>query len=144
MTQDRIISLVLQAQSRIFRLAERNHGLTLKAISLDSGIPYDTIRSYAGHKGAQVQMPISALVKLAGVIPDDLLSHLLEPADRHIVRNADDDSDLDDLGDSADEVSRLVRRARHPSSPGGTEIIAIEEAAIKLAARKLGRGGKPA
>jgi hypothetical protein len=129
---------ILRAQDRIFRLAERDHGLTLKSISLDSGIPYETLRSYRGNKGAQSMMPVSALVRLAGVIPDILLSHLLDPADRHLVPN-DDDDELDDLGDRADEVAREVRRARHPNSPGGTEIVAIEEERIKRLARGLKR-----
>lgn len=129
---------ILRAQSRIFRLAERDHGLSFKALALDSGIPYDTLRTYAGNKGAQAMMPVSALCKLVGVIPDELLSHLLDPADRHIVPN-DDDDELDDLADIADEVAREVRRARHPKSPGGTEIIAIEEERIKRKARSLRR-----
>src|SRR5687767_151425 len=53
-------------QERIFRIAQRQ-GLTLKAISLDSGIPYSTLRGYAGNNGETAEMPVSALCKLAGV-----------------------------------------------------------------------------
>ena len=74
-------------QERIFRIAQRE-GLTLKAISLDSGIPYSTIRSYAGNNGETAEMPVSALYKLSGVIPDELLSLLL-PEGRAIVRVPD-------------------------------------------------------
>jgi hypothetical protein len=81
---DRLTDMVLAAQTRIFRLAERDYGLSLKAISVESGIPYNTIRSYNGHNGAPVAMPLTALLKLVGVIPDDLLSHLLDPVDRRI------------------------------------------------------------
>lgn len=71
-------------QERIFRIAQRE-GLTLKAISLDSGIPYSTLRSYAGNNGETAEMPVSALYKLVGIIPDELLSLLL-PDGRSIVR----------------------------------------------------------
>jgi hypothetical protein len=61
MAHDCTISQQTKAtQERIFRIALRD-GLTLKAISLDSGIPYSTIRSYAGHNGEPAEMPVSAL-----------------------------------------------------------------------------------
>lgn len=129
---------ILDAQSRIFRLAEHDHGLTLKAISIDSGIKYETLRSYKGDKGAQAMMPVSALCKLVGVVPDELLSHLLDPVGRHIVQD-DDDSGLDTLGDDADAVAAEVRRARAPQSPGGVEIVDIEEARIRQKALRLRR-----
>lgn len=137
---DRITAEVLKAQNRIFRLAQRDHGLTLKAISIDSGIPYNTIRCYAGNNAEQSVMSVPALIKLIGVIPDELLSQILGPADRHLERDEEDeDSEYDDLADHGDNLARLVRQARHPQSPGGTEIIATEEEQIKRAARGYGR-----
>lgn len=136
---DRITQLTLNAQTRVFRLAQRDHGLTLKSISIDSGINYETIRSYAGNKEAQAVMSLPSFIKLMGVIPDDLLSQLLGPGDRHLEKDDDEDTEYDDLADHGDNVARLVRQARHPSSPGGTEIIAIEEEAIKRAANGYGR-----
>lgn len=136
----KIMTATLRAQARMFRLAARDYDLTLKAIHLDTLIPYDTLRSWKGDKGAHAMMPMWAINALAGVIPDELLSLLTEPGDRHLTRNGEDDDGLDDLGDRADEVAREVRRARHPQSPGGTEIIAIEEARIKQLARGLRRG----
>lgn len=138
MSHDRITREVLKAQERIFRLAARDHDLTLKAIGLDSGINYETLRSYAGNKDAQAVMPITALCRLVGVIPDDLLSQLVGVVGRELVVD-DDDSELDALGDSADEVAAEVRRARSPNSPGGTEIIDIEEARIRQKALRLRR-----
>lgn len=129
---------ILKAQSRIFRLAQRDCGLCLKAISLDSGIPYATLRTYAGNKGAQAMMPVSALLKLVDVIPDELLSHILAPVNRHIVHD-DDDGCLDRLGDDADSVAAEIRKARSPHSPGGTEIVDIEEARIRAKALRLAR-----
>src|SRR5690242_10246419 len=94
---DRIVALTLAAQERMFRLAARDHGLSLQQISRDSNIPYNTIRSWAGHNGEQSVMPISAVNKLCDVIPDDLLSHLTEPGNRHIAHNSGNDGDLDAL-----------------------------------------------
>lgn len=136
---DRILSLTLATQRRIGRLAKRDYGLTLEAIAAESGIPYSTVRSYFSQQQnfRLSEIPITAFVKLCGVIPDQLMSQLLDPADRHLVHNGDEDHDLDDLGDKADEVAREVRRARRPDSPGGTEIIALEEERIKRLARGL-------
>jgi hypothetical protein len=137
---DKIKSDTIRTQRRIGRLAQRDYDLSLKAISLDSGIPYPTVCSYFSQGDRELsELPVSALVKLIGVIPDELLSQLFDPADRHLAKNADsDDSCLDDLGDKADNVARLVRQARAPHSPGGTEIIAIEEEGIRRASRGLG------
>jgi hypothetical protein len=135
---DRIIQLTLRAQERVFRLAARDYGLTLKAISLDSNIPYETLRSYAGHKNDQAVLPVSAVNKLIGVIPDDLLSHLFEPGNRQLVVS-DDDNELDALGEHADAVAAEVRRARHPMSDGGTDITDAEASKIRTIATKLRR-----
>lgn len=134
---DEISQQTRKTQKKIFRLAKFNNGLTRKVIAADSGIPYSTL---GGYEKGTVIMPITAVVRLVGIIPDDLLSLLFAPSDRHLERDEEDeDSALDDLGDVADEVARKVREARHPKSPGGVEIIAIEEERIKRAARGFKR-----
>lgn len=139
MTCDRITREVLKAQERIFRLAARDHDLSLKAISLDSGINYETLRSYAGNKDAQAVMPVTALCRLIGAIPDPLLSTMFDCVDREIVKDDDKDSCLDDLGNEAGELEAEVRKARHPASPGGIDIVDIEEARIRRKALRLRR-----
>ena len=139
---DRILAQTLDTQRRIGRLAARDYGLTIKRISLDSGMPYNTVRSYfsQAHDVRLTELPVSAFVKLCGVIPDELLSQLLAPADRHLeADDEDEDSAYDDLAELASDVERVVRQARHPNSPGGVEIIAIEEERIKRAKQKLQR-----
>lgn len=138
---DRILNETLKTQRRIGRLAERDYGLSLKRISIDSNMPYSTIRSYFGQGDVKLsELPLSAFIKLCGVIPDQLLSQLLSPADRHLERDEEDeDTEYDDLADQGDNVARLVRQARHPQSPGGTEIVAVEEEAIRQAATCYGR-----
>lgn len=106
-------------QERIFRIALRGE-LTLKAISLDSGIPYNTLRSYAGHNGETAEMPVSALRKLIGVIPDELLSLLL-PDGRSIVQ-VPENIDHNEIADAM--VGYLARKqeAHRPDSECGPAI----------------------
>ena len=119
---DRITLLTLEAQKRVFRLAIRDHGHTLNSISLDSNIPYNTIRSYASGESA---MPVPALNKLCDVIPDYLLSQLLVSSDRQIVPMSDN-IDFDQLGRECMSYSSELAEAHSADSPGGTEIVEIE------------------
>lgn len=117
----------LATQERIFRIALRN-GLTLKAISLDSGIPYNTVRSYAGSGCEIAEMPVSALRKLVGVVPDELLSLLL-PDGRTIVR-LPDGVDLDDFEDACRDFLDTKCKAHHENSPAGRELSDCEHEAL--------------
>lgn len=111
-------------QEMVFRIALRGP-LTLKAISLDSEIPYNTLRSYAGHNGATSEMPVSALRKLVGVIPDELLSLLL-PDGRQIVQ-APESLNHDEVCKAMQEYCSAKSDAHHPDSPGGREISDCED-----------------
>jgi hypothetical protein len=133
---DRITRLTRTAQRDIFRLAEFDHDLTLKAISFSAGIPYSTLRTYAS---GEAVMPVTAVLRLVDVVPDQLLSRLFDPVDREIVKDDDNDSCLDDLGNEAGELEAEVRRSRHPQSPGGVDIVPIEEARIRRKALRLRR-----
>lgn len=116
-------------QERIFRLAQRDHGLTLKAISLDSGIGYTTIQSYAN--GGSV-MSIASLFALVGVIPDELLSLLL-PEGRVIVQ-APDALDHDDIERACRDFLTAKGEAHHPESPAGRDLAPceIEQLGVKV------------
>ena len=72
-----------ERQTRLGRIMEKN-GLTLKAVSLDSGLSISTLKSYFSQQRdfTPAVMPITALVKLFGVIPDEWLSILTEPEGR--------------------------------------------------------------
>ena len=104
-------------QARVFRLAQRDHGLTLKAISLDAGIGYTTVQSYA--KGEAV-MSIASLFKLVGVVPDELLSLLL-PDGRQIVQ-APEEIDHDELDRIMRDYVDTKAAAHHPESEAGRDI----------------------
>lgn len=104
-------------QERVFRLANRDYGLTLKAISLDSGIAYNTIQGYAS--GSAV-MSIASLFKLVGVIPDALLSLLL-PDGRAIVAMPEG-VDIDEVELACRDLLAAKGEAHRPESEAGREI----------------------
>lgn len=115
------------AQQELFRLAQKECGLSLRVISQLSPIPYNTLRGWAGGSA----MPAWAIGELADAgVPDHLLSLITAPWKRSILTDEDTDSDLDDAADAADEFATAVRRARHPKSPGGTAIVHGEKAEI--------------
>lgn len=116
-----------ETQERIFEAA-RKRGLTLKAISVLSGVPVSTLRTWAGENGATALMSIDGLFKLCGVIPDDLLSMLL-PTGRVIVRMPEE-IDHDQVEDLCRDFLAAKGKAHHPDSPGGREISPCEEAML--------------
>lgn len=123
---DDIVSRQKREQERMFRLAQRDHGLTLKAISLDSGLGYTTVQSYA--RGEAV-MSIAALFKLVGVMPDELLSLLL-PDGRHIVQ-APEEIDHDKLCELATDYVATKAAAHRVDSPEGVKIAPCEDQTLK-------------
>lgn len=129
---DRITLLTLEAQKRVFRLAVRDHDCTLNSISLDSNIPYNTIRSYASGDAA---MPLPAFSKLCDVIPDYLLSQLLVKSDRQIAP-IPTGIDFDQLGRKCMAYVSELAQAHSPESPGGTEIVKVEEESLTRHAPK--------
>ena len=120
---------ILATQERIFRIAVRGD-LSLKAISLDADIPYNTVRSYAGSGCKTVEMPVSALRKLVGVIPDELLSLLLPP-ERAIVA-VPDGIDMDDFESMCRDFLETKGKAHHADSPAGREISDCERAKLAV------------
>ena len=132
---DRLFGLVIEAQQDIFRLAKRDYGLDLTEISGKANIPYANIKYYAGGHGA---MPIVALLKLVGVIPDELLSRLLAPVGKIVVSEHCADNDHDTAAERCDKVASIVRQSRHPASPGGVEIVDCEDVEIRRARAECG------
>lgn len=127
---DSLTDKTLATQKTIFRLAERDHDLTRKKVSLDSGIHYDTLGTYS--RGETV-MPITALLKLCDVVPDYLLSRLLAPVERHISVDEGSDGDMDELGR---EAAGFVADYVDAKSDG--KITPIEHSKLKQRASRLG------
>lgn len=116
-------------QERIFRIAQRD-GLTLKAISLDSGIPYSTLRGYAGHNGETAEMPVSALYKLVGVVPDELLSLLLPEG--YAITRVPEGINHDDIERACRDFLSAKGDVHHPESPAGREIADCERETLNV------------
>lgn len=136
-----ITQAVEAGQLAMFRLAERDHGLSLKILALESGIPHGTLRSYA----QGTTMPVPALVKLSKVIPNELTSLMLDPGGKAITDAETDETDIDDLARAAVDILQRYVSARHPEGPGGIRIVHSEVSDIKLAAAGLhDRAGKVA
>ena len=135
-------------QHEMFCLAERDHGLSLKVLSLKTKIPQSTLQGWAKDPSRYptAQMPAWALFKLGrdGGVPDKLLSLVAEPFERHVATDEDGEGDLDTAADDADELATEVRRARHPKSPGGTVIVPQERSKIVQLARKAAASSRRA
>lgn len=134
---DMILHRLLEEQCRVFRVAcdPLRYGLTLKAVSIDSGIPPSTLRTYAA---GQAIMPVTALYRLCGVIPDEVLSLLL-PGEHMIVLHRDD-GDHDTLASNCIDFAGRVAGARHPASPGGVEITDAEDRDLTASSARLRAG----
>ena len=128
-----ISQAVEQAQILMFDLAEKNHGLTRKALHLYTGIPTSTLKSW--EEGTA--MPVAGFAKLCKVIPNELTAMMLEPAGKSVADAEPEETDLDDLARAAVDVLQKYIAARHPESPGGIRIIHSETSDIKLAAAGL-------
>lgn len=122
----------VDAQERLFRLAERDLGLSVRALHLETKIPASTIQGWKN--GAT--MPAWALGALgkAGV-PDYLLSLVLNPFQRHIGTDDNGDGALDELVRETAGFTNDYLEATAPGSPGGPVVVPIEKA--KLAERAL-------
>ena len=136
---DRLTELTLEAQADMFRLAERDHGLCTKAISSKSNIPYNTLRSYKGSGCEPVVMPVTAVNKLVGIIPDYLLSYVFNATGRCIVPQQPDEGDHDTFAGNCIDIAAATARARHPGSPGGVEIVDCEDRELRARRENLRR-----
>jgi lambda repressor-like predicted transcriptional regulator len=117
------IVAALKARQETMRREMDRRGISLKAVSYDSGIAYSTLVTYFPSQDCKrpaALMPVSAQYLLCGVIPDDILSLLL-PADRLIVR-VPEALDHDEISEAVQDYLQAKERAHHPESEAGREI----------------------
>ena len=121
-------------QEEIFRRAQKE--MSLAAISEISGIPYSTIRNYAGHNGETACMPITALNKLVPVIGPELLS-LFMPDGFQIVAKPEG-VDHFEFADGLRAYLELLAKAQHPQSEAGTDLSENEVANLDAVRAQIG------
>lgn len=117
------VTIIRERQYVIRREMDRR-SIALKAVALDSGIPYPTLLSYFPEQGTRepAQIPGGAIYALCEgkALPADLLSLLL-PDGWQIVR-APEAIDHDALCDLAGQYIAQKHAAHHPESELGREI----------------------
>ncbi len=127
-------AIVKQRQLAVRREMDRR-GISLKAVSMDSGIPYPTLASYlpADPLADPAQIPGGAIYSLihGNALPSDIVSLLL-PDGWQIVR-ADEGLDHDTIEDLCRNYVATKARAHHKDSPAGREISDCEREALNVA-----------
>ena len=88
----------INLQADVLRLADRDHGLSIKRLAMLTEIPATTLVTWKNGTA----MPAWAMVELARFIPDDLMSLMTEPAGKFVGTLTDDGGGcLDSLGREA-------------------------------------------
>lgn len=117
----------------MFRLAERDHGLTLTVLAMETGIDRKVLATYNNSNiFARAKMPLWVFVTLCRVIPDEVTSIMLDTAGKHVGSNEPDDADLDAL---TAEASGLVTDVLEAKRDG--KVTHIERRRIKDRARRV-------
>lgn len=114
-------SEIMRTRQLAIRRELDRRGILLKAVALDSGIPYSTLLSYfPGGDRAVAELPSGALYSLFGAIPDDLLNWLL-PEGWAVVR-VPAGVDYDQVSAGCRDFISTKDRAHHPESEAGRDI----------------------
>lgn len=134
-------SIVRERQLAIRRELDRR-GISLKAVSMDSGIPYPTIVSYFPGERDKLPHTISGSAIFAlcdgEALPADILS-LLVPTGWQIVR-APEGIDHDALCDQLVDYLATKQAAHHPESEcgpalGPNETALLDSKVVQITAR---------
>lgn len=121
---------IVRDRQLVIRRELDRRGISLKAVSFDSGIPYPTIVSYfPGEKDREPATVSGAAVYcLCKGLPADLLSLLL-PEGFQIVR-VPEGVDHDELAELANDYLATKHAAHHPESEAGRDIGPNEQAQL--------------
>jgi hypothetical protein len=128
-----ITQRLLSNQRTMFRLAEAGFGFSQKAIHLLTGMSLSVIGQYARGETA---MGGAAILKLSGIrdFPAELLTLLYSGTGRIVVDTPElsgSTAEYDDLARGALALALEIQQARSQNSPGGPEIVAVEEPGIQ-------------
>lgn len=133
---------IMRDRQRVIRREMDRRGISLKAVSFDSGISYSTIVSYFSNEKDKEPAAISAaamfMLAAGNALPLDLLSMLL-PDGLQMVR-VPEGVDHDEFETIARDYLAAKGKAHHPDSPGGREITDCERAGLDCKVVQL-RGG---
>lgn len=112
-TDNRIEQYIITTQVSLFVDARRELQLPLKALAMDSGIPYPTIIAYAEGRHALSLAAVKRLLAVKGMAP--FLSRLFEPEDHSLVA-AGQASDHDDFAAKCIELVTETAAAHRKDS----------------------------
>jgi len=119
---------IMRDRQRVIRREMDRRGISLKAVSFDSGIGYSTIVSYFSNERdkepSAIGMPAVFMLAASNALPLDLLSMLL-PEGLQMVR-VPEGVDHDEFETIARDYLAAKGKAHHPDSPGGREIADCE------------------
>lgn len=125
------VAIIRARQTAIRREIDRR-GIALKAVSYDSGIPYETLLTYFPAPGTRdpAQIPGGAIFALCDgeALPPDILS-LFVPTGWQIVR-APEGIDHDALSELLVDYLAAKQAAHHPESECGPALGPVERAAL--------------
>lgn len=117
----------------MLRLAERDYDLSIRTLNAETGIPIPTLNSWK----RDVMMPLGGFVALCRVIPDDLTSLMLEPADKHVGSNEAPDGDAHALARDGGDYNVAYLNATDPASESGIDISPRERAYLNDIHRRM-------
>lgn len=124
---------VLAAQAAMFRAAERDHGLTLKAIASETGIPLSTLQSWVRDNiFARAKISLPDFVTLCAILPDDCTSLILEPVGKHVGSMDDGDGCIDELAAESAGLTHEILDAKRDG-----KVTHIERARIANRGRRV-------
>ena len=126
------------AQADLFRIAERDHGLTITALARETGLSEAALRSYnAPNIFARAKMPLWVFVRLAAVIPDDVMSIVFEPVGKCLTSCETPDGDAHALARDGGEYNVAYLNATDPSSEAGQDLSPRERAQLHEIHRRM-------
>ena len=125
---------LLTQQKAMFRQAAVA-GFTQDRIHNETGLPTTSLSEWANGKA---KLSMVGFLRLAAVegFPNELLSLLFAGTGRVVLDEEGEEPDFDARATSCIEYLGEHTKARHPGSPGGEKIVAVEKPALVAKLRR--------